>query len=574
MRVERARATGGGRAAPPIALAAACALVASPARPQGVTGNVQVQFQRVEQPLLLLDPDGTTRRSTAIRELWNSTFEVNHSIQPRPDLSVFSQLRLNQVTAPGSAQRSQTPYGTVRVAHPLAGLNASYRPRTVTGTISPSSVSGAPDGPSQSVTSKDQESVLSGYLAPARLPRMDATWVRRHRDRDIFGAEETGITRSARVGYELRGLNLRGGYGDLARETAGTASPRTFQRTWDGGAGFRTSPVPALSLAMDYDYSQTRHGESGRRQELTRAHAGTLTGTLRRSRRAGLNLSYALRRTQIENAIRSEVANQEGSLLYDYAPSPAARLTGGGGFRSLPAADGTGWQRYATALASAEGNVRPGWRGNAGASLTTYWDTGKRPYALQTFRAGSRFTLRRGLELNGDLRVSASSDSAARGTGSVTQGSAGVQAAPFRTLQLTYALRGYAAGSRPFGGGTRSRSHALDLRWRPLPTLELYGSLSRTGALPRNDPRVTTRQVNLQWRPHGALQLSGFYTRSDQPRLEAVANRLEGQEFAGGRVLAALNRSWSLNGGLGVANPGRWNESRQYDAALTMRFGR
>ncbi len=559
---------------------AALSLAATAAQAQGgLAGHLQVQYQKVEQSTRLLQPDGTLRESRLERESWIQNYEVNHSTRFGDQWNLYSQLNLTDLSYVGRPEGSRTPSGTLRLVHPAFGLSGSYRPSTTTTTFGPAGLGGVgldtlQDRAPSRLTTKNQEATLAAYLSAAKLPRLDLSWIRRHREQGAASPGETGITRSARLSYDAGPLNVRGGYGDIAREPAGSAAPQTFQRAMDGGAGLRLGGAGALSGTLQYDFSASRRGESAGPSNRTRMHAALLGGDLRRSGRSGLSLNYSYRRTEIRDHVPASLDDHEGTLLYNYAPTRSSRLAGVGGVRTLRAGSESGLQRYASFIASADGTVRPQWTGVASASHVTNWDPGRGPYSIETFHVGSRFRLAQGLELTPDAQVSVNGDSAARDSRVVSQLAAGLLVAPLRGISCRYSDRFYRAGPGLGGARAESRSTTLDLRWKPVPTLELAGSYGVTGAFPRNDPRLSTRQLNLSWIPSRGFQLTGNYSRSDQSRGGGVANQLRGREILGTRVLASLTRSTLLSLGLHQSDPHRASFARQVEATVTQSFGR
>jgi hypothetical protein len=254
-----------------------------------------------------------------------------------------------------------------------------------------------------------------------------------------------------------------------------------------------------------------------------------------------------------------------------------ARFTGGGGLRTDRTVNLTGNDllRYGTAVLSADGDLRRGWRGQASAAHTSNWLPGHAPYSLETYRAGTRMNLRKDLEVRLDYTVGTTSDTVVRDLRATRQATASVQATPRRSLTVTATTHAYQAGRGLFLTSADSRASSLDLRWRVVPGLDVSATVSRAGALPHNDPRSRTQLYSLSWAPNRAFQLWTTYSRSNQTRRDASSNSLlTGHDIFTARLLANLARTWNVSAGYNVADRGRPDQSRQVDAAVTKRFGR
>jgi hypothetical protein len=543
-------------------------------RGDGLAANLLVQYQSVEQRLMLRNSDGTLKPVTLSREAWFQSYEATQTRHWGDRLNFFGQLRLSDVSTPGRPDRTRTPYGTLRLIHPLFGLIGSYSPTTTTGSFGPSgSLGDIAGGPSLTVTTRTQQTLLSGYFAPRLLPRVDLSYTRSHRNRDLLSAPETGTNRRANLAYDRGPLSLHGSYTDLARATP-TGRGELLQRSYAAGGGLHLAPSRTSGLQLQYDFSQT--GRTAR--DRTRSHSATLNGDLRASKVSSWNLFYALRRTQANAiAIGGDLLDHEGSLLYNHRMSRLAKLTAGGGLRTDRSVEVTrsSLLRYATAVVAADGDLRHGWRGQASAAHTSNWLPGHAPYSVETYRLGTHMKLRQGLELDGDYNVGTNTDTLLHGLRAVRQASLGLRATPLRGLLLTASSHTYQAGGGILRTAARSRASSLDVRWRPVTGLELSANLSRAGALPKNDPRSTTQLYGLTWTAGRSFQAWGTYSRSNQSRRDVSSiSQLSGHDVLTARVLANVGRAWNLSAGYNVADPGHSNQTRQVDAAVTKSFGR
>lgn len=559
-----------------LAIGTSLLFAAGPAAGDPLTGQAQIQFQKIDQRAQILQPDGTRRDTTFRREIWVQNYELNHAARIGRLLSIYSQLRLSELSNVGRVDASRTPYGALRVVHPVFGLTGSYRPASVTtATAGGAFLEGDPAAtPLGQLTTRNQEALFSGYLAAPRLPRVDLSWTRRHRDPNPLAAEETGISRDARLAYEAGVLNLRASYNDLRRDQGVLVPRQIVLRNLNGGAGLHLSPVPALTLGMQYDVSASRRGAAGPNTERALTHAAILNGGLRQSEHARWDLAYAYRRSEFRNGTRTELDDHDGSLVFNLSPGRGTRLSAAGGARTVQILPRSRIQRYVALVASADGAVLPGWTGTASTSHATNWDPERGTYSVENLRVGSRWRLTHRLDADADAQVIANGDTAARDSRATTQWSLGLQAVPLLGLTVRIAVRSYRVGPGVFSAVGDVRSSTVDVRWRPFSSLEASGSITSGGGLSRTDPQLSTRQASLNWRPGPRLQLSGGYTRSDQTSTAQTTTQLTGREFLSGRLLAAVGRRTTLSAGISEANSNGQRGSRQIDVAVTRGFGR
>lgn len=565
------------RPGPAAAVAAAvllAPLAAAPAR--ALSGHLQFQYQKSEQTVKLVNPDGTLRDTTVVREYWVQNYELDHTARLWKNTALVSQFTLTDLRHINETLRSRTPYGMLRLTNPLFGVSVSHRPTEVTSSISPRTfgTSTLASGDRIEVTSREAQSVVTAYLTAPRLPRLDASWVRSKRDADLYGAASTGLTRTAHLSYGLGALELRGGYSDRSQGLDGVDTRHPLQRSLDGSAAFTAVPLAGLSLRMQADLADTRRGAVGQVETRTRTQGTSLTGSYRRSPRWNANLQYLFRDSRLGDGYAARLHDHDGSLIFNLNAAPGLRLTGGGGVRTARTENSEGVLSYLTALATLRRDVRPGWSASADASHTTNWNPGNGAFGVETAHAGSRFHLRPGLDLLADLQVTANGDTAARGQRIVTQGSWAVNATPLRTISVRYSESSYRAGAGLFRAASNGRTRTAEVRWKPVPALDMLATRSVSGTLPRNDPRLTTSQVTLRWSVAGRTQLTSSYTNSSSTIASSVAENLSGREVWTTRLLTGIGRSVTLDTGFSVAQPGGSNEARQFDAAITRRFGR
>ncbi|MEQ1834172.1 MAG: hypothetical protein ABL977_14070, partial [Candidatus Eisenbacteria bacterium] len=213
--------------------------LAPSAQAQSITGFAQGQYQIYDQNVTR---NGVLQSQRV--ERWVQTFELQHFATPRNDLRVMSSFRLSELAYRGLPDQSRSPQGSIQVTHPWANFFAAYRPTTVTGGLGPSGfVATADSGRARTLTSRAQETLLSGQVAPPSWPRLDVAWTRRHRNRDEISPEEAGVTRTARMAWSNDQLNLYSSLGDQHTERGGVATGNT-QRTAGAGGALHLLPAP------------------------------------------------------------------------------------------------------------------------------------------------------------------------------------------------------------------------------------------------------------------------------------------------------------------------------------------
>jgi hypothetical protein len=556
--------------------AAACLLAAAPAGAEQLYGTLTVQYQQVEQSVRVLDPDSTWRSFRQKREYWLQNYEVNYTERFTERLHLLTQLRYTDVNYLGSDTGERTPYGSLRLMHPEYGFSATYRPITTVSEVAAGALPGAPDSAAElrEFTARRREATVFAYVAPRRLPRLDLSWIRRSLEDDVSATKSVGLDRSGRLSYDLGPLSLRGGYGTLARQAPASGAMQTYQKAGDAGASWRALSTTDKSLLFDYQFTGYERTASAGAGDRTYSHAASAAGNLRQSTAANWTLYYGFRRAELRSSTTSYTTDHDGSLLFNYTPRRTVTMAAGGGVRTVRQLQQEDLLWYATALATVQGPVRPGWVGLASLTHTSNWEPAKRSFNVETGRLGSTFTLARDLSANADLQVIANGDTAARAARTVLQPAVGVTARPLPGIYVEYSWRFYRAGPDLWEATSRSSSDRLDLRWTPLPSLELVGSIGHTGDLPANDPRATVRQATVRWTPSRAFQLTGGYVKSTQERAFAVADRLSGRDLFTARLLASPSRSLTFNAGYSLADRGLPTESSQVDGAVTLTFGR
>jgi hypothetical protein len=550
------------------------ALAAPVARAQTspLGGTLTWQWQQVEERAKILAPDGTLRDTTFLRSFWSQYYELRHSVAFQSGLRVGSQLTYLDQSWTDREHARRVGGGTVQITHPIFGVTATYRPTLLT--TEPVSLGVPGVGVFRSVKTRIAETMLAGNLAAPGLPRLDLSWARQHHSTDASTTEQATIARIARLSYDVGPLDVHAGYGDQSRDDGGSSRP-VLER-WNGtaGAGFRVTPTPKLGFGMSYDFSNYRTGAEAPGGLRTLVHSGALNGAFRASDRTAWALSYAYRRTLLQNHEENLLSNHDGSLLYSYTPSRVANFNVAGGVHTVNSSAAPQTERFISAVAAATGRVRTGWTGSATASHATSWSVSGRPTSTETMRGGSVFRGSRDFLLGVDLSMSLSPD-ATIGTGRVlTEAALNLQASPLRSLRFIGASRLSRAGPGLLHPVAVSGNRSLELRWIPGRKVDLSAGIDQSQWGGTGTPGTRTRRARLNLQPGARTRLSASYTRSDQAVQQSGTSQLVGREIYSGELNVGLGRGWTLRGNAYQVDPHGRNSSRQYDAGVTKTFGR
>ena len=200
-------------------------LAAGPTGAQSMfRGVAEVQYENVNHLVSAED-----------RESWQKALQIDFSTRIRRMFELSSQLQFSELSYTGRPDRTSTPRGMVRLAHPLFGFSASYRPVTITD--------------ERDLTTKQQELMLSGYFQKARLPRVVGSWIRRHVDPQLNFPGSASVTRNVSANYDLGRLNFHAGWGDQASEaTQGLSSESLTDHYSVGSSALFTHTSVELSL--------------------------------------------------------------------------------------------------------------------------------------------------------------------------------------------------------------------------------------------------------------------------------------------------------------------------------------
>lgn len=543
--------------------------LASTAAAQSITGYAQGQYQVYDQNVTR---NGVLERQRV--ERWVQSFELQHFATPRSDLRVMSSLRLSELAYRGLPDQSRSPQGSIQVTHPWANLFAAYRPTTVTGGLGPSGfIATADSGRTRTLTSRAQETLLSGQIAPPSWPRLDVAWTRRHRNRDEISPEESGVTRTARMAWSNDQINLYSSIGDQHTERSGVATGNT-QRTAGAGGALHLMPTPGTNLDLAYDVTDARIGDPKRNSGSSRGQTASLNAAGRTGTLTSWTGSWLWRRADSRGPQGFVSEDHEGTLQYSIDPAGPFRFTTATGARTLRQLDGR--RPFATSLsgvASLDGRVRSDWTGTASLTHVTNWEPGRGHWSVEAARAGSQMRLARGLELAGDAQVSTSDDTTLRDVNTTTEANVRARFSPWRALTAGWTARLSRLGNGVLQGGAgAARSAMWDVRWRPVRTLELTGT--HATAVARGGSFTTTRTAGARWAAHARLQLSADWSQSNDTRSTPGVALVGGREIASAHILAMITRKLQLDAAAGVADRDTPRENRQATVTLTWAFGR
>ncbi len=514
---------------------------------QGLSGYAQIQYQEV------------TSRGIGQR-FWIQTYQADHGMNLWGDLRLRSQLEINRSSAIGRPEDLQIPRGSIRLLHPNFGITLQRQPNKTTDAFG--------------IVTRQQETNLNAYVAREGLPRLDVSWVRRHRDPNRSYSEQAGTTRSARLSEELGPLNLRFGYGDLTEETFVGGYTNRSQRNYDAGASMRVPLSHAVAVNLQYDFVDNRRGEERGRSERTRAHGFQATSGSRISTRTDWAFNYSYRRADVLTGTTAPQNDHQGFLSLSYHPTPRTRLLASSGVRTERTAEKERVLGYFSLSTSAEGQVRPGWRGTADMAHAVNGSADRKAFWVSSYRAGSRFQLARGLEFLADALASVNRDSAAVASRTVAQGSVGIKAMPVRAVALTYSWSFYNSGTSLISVSARSRTSSFDVRWQPSPAFSVGWTTSAAQSLPDGKQRTSSDQLNLDWKPSGRFQANAHLARARGSRVSEKTGSLYGNEVRGLRILAGLTQNLRAVATYSVTDPGTTAKGSALNLTLTRNFGR
>lgn len=537
------------------AVVTASLLAAGPAGAQSMfRGVAEVQYENVNH---FVAADN--------RESWQKALQIDYSTRIRRLFEFSSQLQFSELSFTGRPDRTSTPRGMVRLAHPLFGFSASYRPVTVTD--------------ERDLTTKQQELMLSGYFQKARLPRVVGSWLRRHVDPSTNFPGSASVTRNVSANYDLGRLNFHAGWGDQASEaTSGPGSNVLTDHYSLGSSAMFT--WRRANGSVQYDYLQSRRKNAGAISDVSRLHMAGLNTTYQVSPRTTGSLAYTFRHTGSPRPGTNAFTENDGSLGLAHQLTKALQLSGSGGVRTAAVGERKETESFVSASASADAVARPGWRVGAGASHSVNWLPGDRGRPVDSFRSNTSMQLARGLDVAGDLSVSTSArpvpatDPTAATTQATLATGAGVRATPLRSITVNAGTRHYRTSNSVWRGGPSINTNSVDVFLRPSDLLQMSGGWAQSSTPGTGDPPRTTERANLQWNPTRLIEASGTYTRASQGVRDPNTTLAGSRESYGARVLVALTRDLRTTIQYSEVDPGRPGHARQVNVTVTQSFGR
>ncbi|HYJ32402.1 MAG TPA: hypothetical protein VE326_04220, partial [Candidatus Binatia bacterium] len=304
MRGEPRGPSGGSRRAAGVLLCVLLSAAAAAAPAQTLRGYTQVQFQRF---------DVVDDRSD--RDLWLRTLQLDGTRRFGQNLDVSGQIYWNEVSTRGRPDRIRSPRGTLRLAHPEAGVWLSYRPVRSTDAVG--------------LTTESNELQASGYFARPKLPAINATWTRRTQQSPLFPTPPS-VTRNVTAAQTIGPASLRLGWFDQVRDAITKSLPGDKRQNAMAGGEVRFGPRRASFLAQ-YDVNETKRIVGGTVTERSLLHTASLNGTSRISPKTDAALTYGFRRTLTRNGVRTDLDDHEGNATFNFRPRPSLRFGSGGG---------------------------------------------------------------------------------------------------------------------------------------------------------------------------------------------------------------------------------------------------
>jgi hypothetical protein len=523
---------------------------ARPAAAQRLHGQAAVEYQN-------LDPAG----ATPLRETWIKTFQTDYSRGLPGAVEFSSRFRFSEQTIVGKADRLRSPEGSVRLAHRSFGVSAAYLPSAIRD--------------ARSITTRQQTLSLTGYAQKPGLPRVAGSWIRNHLDANAQSPASATVARSLSAVHTLPHVGFRAAYGDRLLEGPSGLGARVSEKHYNLGSSsnFHIARAP---VSLQYDFSRAHANPTGLRSLITRTHTAVGSSSLQLGAKTTSSLGYTYRRTESEGPGATTLGEHNGALTLSYAPRPMLQVATSAGLRSATFAGRSETERFVSASASAQGEAREGWRLAASVSHALNWLPGETVRIADNFQSSTSMRLARGLEMRGDVGISAgrrppvAPDSGAGPRDVAFQTGAGLTANPLRTVAMDASAYRTHVGGSLLRGGVSSVSYSSRLRLTPYARLQMSGgwNLSR-GATTEG----TTLQTTLQWTLTTSLQASGSYSRSRQEVSGAAGPLVSRQQSRSGTLVVSLGRQ--LNGSIRYSES-NWREAahvRQVSASMVRNFG-
>src|SRR5262245_17089349 len=531
-------------------VAMASLMIAAPAHAQRLNGSAEWNYQNIDQ-LSLAEP----------QESVIQTYRLNYANRLRGNIDLSAQGQFSQQNVLGGSQRMRNPQGSIRLAHAFWGASAAYLPTETRD--------------ARGLTNNYQNLVLTGYTQKPGLPTLAASWIRSHVDANPLSTGSATVTRSLSSVYNLPRLNLHAAYGDRFLETDANPNPRNTETHVNLGAtsNFQIWRAPS-SLRYDFGQSETRPSSTFTQQ--SRVHTAAASTNYQFSPKTSSSLAYTYQRNASTPG-GTLLEDHNGALALSHQPTRAVNVSAASGVRGVNFLGSRETEKFVAASASAQGNLRTGWRGFAGVSRSINWLPGIEARPVDTFQSNTTMEITHGLSARADLTTTSSSAPEPIGadtTGTLSlrsiQGGAGLTMLPLKRVYLDGSFHASRSGSSYFTGGATSTSYTANARLTPSQRLTLNGNWTLNQGF---RTKGTTAQAGFQWIVGNAFQASGAYSRSRQELLfSSPINGL--QETYAGSAAMALGRDLRGTVRYSVTNPHQASEVRLLSAGMSYNFGR
>jgi hypothetical protein len=279
----------------------------------------------------------------------------------------------------------------------------------------------------------------------------------------------------------------------------------------------------------------------------------------------------------VESRASSNVSefDQEAGLFGRWTPRSSGYVMAGGGLRTVHTDLGASQLlRYLTALASAQGRVRPGWTMNGVLSHTTTADPLRGTYGLQMLSGTSRMSFGRLTVLDLGLQVSTNGDSSATRQRWANSWTSRLQCNPLRSLQLVLGLRSQRIGPGLLRPELVTSSYSVDGTWRPVRRMDVVGTFTSTTTPVLPGRRIQTWTGTTRIQPVDRWQFQGTWSHAAQPVIVRGVQLVAQQDVTTGRLVYQPARRLAASASLSVVDPARVDEIRRGDVILTWSFGR
>ena len=534
-------------------LALAGLLSAAGAEAQVLRGAAEVQYQNEKRV-----------RLRGELESWLTTVRGDYSTRYR-GMDVLTNVQVTERHFVGTEVRSFTPQGSVRIANPIFGAFASYRPTQATD--------------AQSITSHRDEVLLTAYFQKPGLPQLSGLWSRAQLNPGTGVPSTQGISRNVAAKYELGRMGFHADYGDQIRDPQGSEIARNRQQNGSVGTGVHFEGRRGGADAR-YDFTLTKRQSGFGISESTEQHSAGASGALRLTQKLSSGLSYNFLHSQGGRAGSADATNQDGSLMLMYAIARGIQASGGGGVRTAQVRTAQETESYTLLSVTADGQARPGWTVNGGGSHSVNWLPGEPGRAIDALRAATAMRLTPGLSVTSEVTLSMSeatpalAESLGTSTERTLQTNTGLRALPLRSLVVNAGIRRY----RPQSGQQHTQQSLNDYNagfdWTPNANFILHGMWTYTDNVYNAYPDQTMTRISTDLVPMRNVKASGTYVRLHQQAHGPTLIVAQDRESYSAWLAASLNRALTTRIQYDETDPGRPGHVRQVSAIVTQRFGR